>query len=87
MNTSTKEKKEKIDFDAMSPEQREEYERSALKLQALQRGRAARAKVKELRDKGADKETIRKILEAIIIKENGGLYLSDNDFETAWELV
>ena len=43
----------------MSPEQREEYERSALKLQALQRA-AARAKVKELRDKGADKETIRK---------------------------
>ena len=55
-----KKKEEQLDFDAMSPEQREEYEKSAVKLQALQRGRAARAKVKELREKGADKEAIRK---------------------------
>lgn len=49
-----------LDFAAMSPEQLEEYERSAVKLQALQRGRAARAKMKKLRDQGADKEAIRK---------------------------
>jgi hypothetical protein len=32
-------------------------------------------------------QTIKKLVEAIIIKENGRLYMGDNDFELAWRLV
>jgi hypothetical protein len=34
-----------------------------------------------------NKQTIKRLVEAIIIKENGRLYMSDNDFEKAWRLV
>lgn len=34
-----------------------------------------------------NKQTVKRIIEAIIIKENGRLYMSDNDFEKAWSLV
>lgn len=36
---------------------------------------------------GNDKYTIRKLLEAIITRENGKLYLTGTDFEKAWNLI
>lgn len=34
-----------------------------------------------------EKSTIKKLIEAIIIKENGRLYLNQNDFDKAWQLT
>ncbi len=34
-----------------------------------------------------EKQTIQKLIEAIIIKENGKLYLNQTDFDQAWRLV
>jgi hypothetical protein len=48
----------------MSAEETEAFERSATKLQAMQRGRAARAEVKTLREGGAGADAIRSAEEA-----------------------
>jgi hypothetical protein len=34
-----------------------------------------------------NRQTVKKLVEAITIKENGRLYMNDNDFDKAWRLV
>jgi hypothetical protein len=47
------------DFSKMNPKERARQEVAALKIQAIQRGNVARAKVKRLMDEGADDDEIR----------------------------